>query len=369
MRKWLTVLMCLMFSTLFASPNTFDFLSQLTDAHGPSGFEDNIRQLLSQTWKPYTTSLQMDGMGNLIGEIKGHKNIRVLLMAHMDEVGMMVSKIEDNGLIRVQLLGGIDDNVLTAQRYKIQTPKGLIDAYSGVDSIHSIPKDKRGRLMKKENLFLDVGAMDKTEALRMGVHPGLPISPDSKFTKLTENRYLAKALDDRIGLAVMTDVMQSMKQPKNTLFFAATVQEEVGLRGAQVIYNDVQPDVAINIEVGIASDFPLYLGKASTDIKLGKGPTLFVYDASMIPNQALLRWVASVAKQQGIPIQYEVEPGYGEDGAKVQGKGKGVPAINIGIPIRYAHQQAGVFDGRDYQQAVKLVKALVTNFQKKDLTS
>lgn len=369
MKKWLyTILICLIAPTVLAKGDHFNFLSQLTNAHGPSGFEDNVRKLLSETWKPYTTSLQTDGMGNLIGEVQGTNHARVLLMAHMDEVGLIVSKIEANGLVKVQMLGGFDDNVLTAQRFKIQTPNGIIDAYSGVDSIHHIPKDKRGKLIKKENLFLDIGAMDRAEALRMGVRPGLPVSPDSKFTQLTEHRYMAKALDDRIGLSVLTDVLKAVKHPKNTIFFAATVQEEVGLRGAQVIYNDVKPDVAINIEVGIASDFPLYLGKAVSDVRLGEGPTLFVFDSSLIPHQPLLRWVADVAKKEGIPVQYEVEPGYGEDAAKIQGKGLGIPAINIGIPIRYAHQQAGIFDARDYEQAVKLVKAIVLNFQKQAIT-
>lgn len=367
MKKIFTLICCCLAFSLQATPKEFQFLSQLTDAHSPSGFEENVRRLLKHAWQPYLHPLKTDHMGNLTGVIKGKYKNRVLLMAHMDEVGFLVSYIEDNGLIRVQALGGFDDNVLAAQRYKVQTSRGLITAYSGMDSVHLIPKDKRGatKLIKRDALFLDIGARSKAEVMGMGVHPGSPVSPDSKFTALSSSRFLAKALDDRLGLAILTDVLKGIKKPNNTVLFAATVQEEVGLRGAEVIYNELKPDVAINLEVGIATDHPLRTGKKSSDIRLGKGPTLFVYDASMIPNQALLKWVASVAKKEKIPFQYEVEPGYGEDGARLQLKGHGVPAINIGIPMRYAHQQAGIFDANDYRWAVKLVKALVEDYNKK----
>jgi putative aminopeptidase FrvX len=368
MKKMLFVWLTLVFFTIQAVPKEFQFLSELTNAHGPSGFEDNVRALLVNAWQPYLTHLKTDPMGNLTGELKGSNQNRVLLMAHMDEVGFMVSHIEDNGLVRIQMLGGLDDNVLAAQRYKILTAKGAVNAYSGIESVHIIPKNKRDKLIKKESLFLDIGASSKAEAIKMGVHPGLAVSPASEFTSLTKTRFLAKALDDRIGLSVLTDVMKGLKDNKNNVFFAATVQEEVGLRGADVIYNQTKPDIAINLEIGIASDFPLHFGVRSSEIRLGKGPTLFVYDASLIPNQAMLHWVEKVAKSAHIAFQYEVEPGYGEDAAKIQTKGHGVPVINIGVPVRYAHQQAGVFDANDYREAVKLVKALIQHYNQNSLS-
>ena len=161
-------------------------------------------------------------------------------------------------------------------------------------------------------------------------------------------------------ISEVLEKLKTQKQP-NQLFAAATVQEEIGLRGASTVFHTTHPDIAINVEVGIADDYPALLAERKGRIALGKGPALFVYDKSMIPHQELLNWILALAKTNNIPIQLESELGYGEDGSKVQGSGAGVPTINIGIPIRYAHQQAGVFDQRDYEQTIKLVSLIVSN--------
>ncbi len=356
--------------SLFAS--NWALLEKLTNAHAPSGFEDSVRTIVKSAWQPYLSNLHSDGMDNVIGHQQGQNKTRVLLVAHMDEVGFMVSHIDKRGLVYLQALGGFNANVLAAQRFVILTPKGKVVGYSGVDSVHSIPRDKRGNreLIPMTKLFLDIGAKNKKDAIEhFHVSPGQGVSLDSAWTKLSKHRILAKALDDRLGLALLTDVMKANTKPENTLYYAATVQEEVGLRGAKVVYPSVKPDVTFNLEVGIASDFPFRLGQKTNPIALGKGPTLFAYDASMIPNQKLLNWAQSIAKAEHIPVQIELEPGYGEDGASLQMSGKGSAVINIGIPIRYAHQHAGVFDTKDYENAVKLLNALVKNFRPRVLHS
>jgi putative aminopeptidase FrvX len=341
-------------------------IAQLSEIAAISGFEKPVRLWLKEHWQPYTRDFKSDGMGNIItGHSNNQQGPRLLLMSHMDEVGLMVDSITDDGFIRVQAIGGIYGPVTFAQRWHIQTPSGVVTGYSGFDAPHLLKDDYKTKTPDFSQLFIDIGATSKQQAeQQFGIRPGLAIAPASKFTKLSDRRYLAKALDDRIGLDAITDTLKNVspRHQPNQLFAAATVQEEVGMRGASTIYASTQADVAINVEIGLADDYPEVSAKRKNHIKLGAGPTLFVYDRSMIPNQALVEWVIALARKNNIPLQLELESGYGEDGARIQTSGKGVPVINLGIPMRYAHQQAGVFDIQDYRQLVKLLGLIVANF-------
>ncbi|WP_058513861.1 M42 family metallopeptidase [Legionella santicrucis] len=365
MKKLNAILMGLMMMGSFGVIADQNSLAKLTDLAGASGFEKSVRDVVKQQWQQSMSRVTVDGMGNLIGLYKDNsKGPNVLLMAHMDEVGYMVESITPDGFLKIIPLGGIPASVIFAQRWTVSTPNGPILAYSGMDSTHLIEETKKNKLPAVNAVFLDIGAETKEQAeTQFNVRPGLQVTPASQFSPLSENRYLAKALDDRLGLALIGDVLESLKnqQQPNQLFTAATVQEEVGLRGASTVFNSTHPDVTINVEVGIADDYPALIAARKGKIALGKGPTLFVYDRSMIPHQELLSWILDLAKKNNIQVQLESEIGYGQDGSKVQGSGSGVPSINIGVPIRYAHQQAGVFDKRDYDQAVRLISLIVTH--------
>ena len=196
----------------------------------------------------------------------------------------------------------------------------------------------------------------------MGVRPGLPITYRTEFEILNgTNRYLARAWDDRVGLAVITEALRQLKSGShpNTIQVAATVQEENGLRGAQVVYASLKPDIVINLEIGIAGDFPLMTSPKLSQEALGNGPAIFVFDGSMIPNNKYVDWIVKLARESGIPIQFESVTGYGEDAAQIQKSAAGVPAVNIGIPTRYGHSQSGVIDRADYDNTVKLVVKMV----------
>ncbi|MBL7479643.1 M42 family metallopeptidase [Legionella bononiensis] len=356
-------------STLSASltlnaASEMPLLASLTEMAGASGFEKPIRQVMQKNWQPLLTDLKVDGMGNLIGRKNNQQGPKLLFMAHLDETGFMIESITPEGFLKVVPLGGIANSVIYAQRWTVTTAKGPVLAYSGMDSPHLLGDKKMLGSPDMNFLFLDIGAENQEQAQKeFGMRPGLEVTPVSEFSQLSNNRFLAKALDDRIGLASISDALELMKQKQqpNQLYVAATVQEEIGLRGASTVYKATHPDVAINIEVGIADDYPALLAERKSRIFLGKGPSVFVYDHSMIPNQELLEWVIELANKNNIPLQLEVEPGYGEDGAKIQASGTGVPAVNIGIPIRYAHQHAGVFDKRDYDNAVKLMTLIAEN--------
>lgn len=351
--------------TVAATTSTeMPFLAALTEIPGASGFEKPVRQMMQKKWQPLMSALSVDGMGNLIGRYKGNKQgPKILFMAHLDEVGFMVESITPEGFLRVVNLGGIANSVMYAQRWTITTVKGPRLGYSGMDSPHLLGEKKLLGSPDVNFLFVDIGAESKEQAERdFGMRPGLEVTPVSEFSQLSSNRFLAKALDDRIGLASITDFIEALSGPlPNQLLVAATVQEELGMRGASTVFEATRPDITINVEVGIADDYPGLIAERKGRIYLGKGPSLFVHDRSMIPNQELVEWIIELAKKNNIPLQLEVEPGYGEDASKLQASGSGVPAVNIGIPIRYAHQQAGVFDKRDYDNAVKLLKLIAEN--------
>lgn len=357
------VLLFGLFFSLLTSAAEMPLLASLTEVPGASGYEKNVRQLMQKQWQPYMGDLKADGMGNLIGQHKNNQQgPKLLFMAHLDETGFMVESITPEGFLKVIPLGGIANSVIYAQRWTVSTPKGPVLAYSGMDSPHLLGDKKMLGSPDINFLFLDIGAENKEQAQKeFAMQPGLEVTPVSEFSQLSKNRFLGKALDDRIGLAAISDALHAIKQQPNQLYVVATVQEEVGLRGASTVYKATHPDIAINVEVGIADDYPMLLAERKNRIYLGKGPSLFVYDRSMIPNQELIHWIIELANKNNIPLQLEVEPGYGEDGSKVQASGAGVPVVNIGIPIRYAHQHAGIFDKRDYDNAVKLLMLIAEN--------
>jgi putative aminopeptidase FrvX len=337
-------------------------LAELTNAHGVVGFEGEVRQILRREWSGLLTDLHTDGVGNLLGRVPGGTDggPRVLLMAHMDEVGFLVRYIDDDGFIYFNNVGGYFAQSVLTQRLSILTARGRVVGYTGMKSGHILRASERDQMVPLEHMFIDVGAKSRAEVEAMGIRPGLPIAYETEFVKLgNTGRYLAKAWDDRVGLAVITHVVQQLGAHPNQVLVAATVQEEIGLRGAAVVEESLHPDIVINLEIGIAADFPLMTSPSLSQEALGNGPGIFVYDRSMMPNNQLVEWMIERASEEGIPIQFESVSGYGQDAAELQRSATGIPAVNIGIPTRYGHSQSGVIDRADYDNTVKLVRLMV----------
>jgi putative aminopeptidase FrvX len=342
---------------------TIRLLQELVNAEGASGFEGPVRDILRREWKPLLTDLRTDGMGNLLGTKTGSGTApRILLMAHMDEVGFLVRTIDERGFVYVNNVGGYFDQSVLTQRFTIQTAKGPVVGFTGMKSGHIVLPAERDRMVPLQDMFLDIGVSSRAEAEALGVRPGLPVTYRTQFEILNgTTRYLARAWDDRVGLALITEVLEQLQKTPhpNTVQVAATVQEENGLRGASVVYESTKPDLVLNFEIGIAGDFPLLTSPKLSQGALGKGPAIFVFDGSMIPNNNLVEWIIKVAKERSIPFQFESVTGYGEDASGLQRAGTGVPAVNIGVPARYGHSQSGVIDRADYDNAVRLVVELV----------
>lgn len=333
-------------------------LGELADAPGPSGYEEDVRRIVVREVKPLA-DVSYDGLGSVIAA-HGGGGPRIMLDAHMDELGGVVRRVTPTGFLSMQMLGGWLDQALPDQRWTIIGRKGPVRAVTGIRDVHVVPADERTRVFPRDSLYLDVGARTPAEVEALGIGPGDPVVPDAPFAVLGGGRYLGKAWDDRVGVAVVIEALRRLRAQghPNRLFVAATVQEEIGLRGARTASDLIKPDIGIAIEGGITGDSP---GRSpeETQAVLGGGPGIFLYDSSAIPNRKMVRFVEDTAKGAGIPLQRDLVQGYGDDSAAIQATAGGVPTVNLVVPARYTHAHNGVIDRADFDRTVELVVAMI----------
>ena len=335
-------------------------LRDLSNAAGPSGFEEPVRKLMVEHMRPFTKSISYDGLGSVIA-VQGTSGPRIMLDAHMDELGGMVRRITGDGYLSMQMLGGWLDQALVDQRWVIITARGPVQAVTGIRDVHLVPVDERTRPFGRDSLFLDIGAKTAAEARAMGVEPGDPVVPDAPFAILNgSTNYLGKAWDDRAGCAVLLEVMRRFATTAhpNQIFYAATTQEEVGLRGAHSAADAIKPDVGIAIEGGVTGDTPGTHPEES-QAKLGAGPGIFLYDSSALPNRKMVALTKAAALEKKIPLQLDLVQGYGDDSAEIQKSTMGVPTVNLVVPVRYTHAHNGIMNRGDFDRMVELVVAMI----------
>jgi len=335
-------------------------LKELTEAHGVPGYEHQVGALMRELLEPLG-EIKQDNMGSLICQLGGD-GPGVMLAGHMDEIGFMVRLITKEGFLKFVPLGGWWDQVLLGHRVIVKTHRGDVPGVIGAKPPHMLPADERNKIVEKNKMYIDIGATSKAEVQEAGVRPGDPVVPDSSFVSLAGGKtYLSKAFDDRVGCAMMVEVLQHFAQNEhpNVIYGAATVQEEVGLRGARTSVEVVNPDVAIVLESDIAGDVP-GIKEDESDIKLGGGPSLIIYDRSMIPHLRLRDLVIDTARQQGIPLQFSAIPGGGTDGGAIQQHKAGVPTVVIGVAARHIHSHSAIIHRDDYDHAVKLLIAVIS---------
>ena len=342
-----------------AQDRTERLLAELADAPGPPGAEEAVRAIMVREMKPLAR-ISYDGVGSVIAQ-HGDAGPAIMLDAHMDELGGMVRRVTPTGFLSMQMLGGWLDQALPDQRWTIVGSKGPVHAVTGIRDIHVVPAEERGRVFPRDSLYLDVGAHTAAEVAALGISPGDPVVPDSPFVRLGNGqRYLGKAWDDRVGCAVVIEALRRLAATghPNRLFVAATVQEEVGLRGARTAADLIKPDIGIAIEGGITGDSP-GRNPEETQAVLGGGPGIFLYDSSTIPNRKMVRLVRDTAAAKGIALQADLVQGYGDDTAAIQATSGGVPTVNLVVPARYTHAHNGIIDRADFDRTVELVVALI----------
>ena len=337
-----------------------NMLKELTEASGVSGYENEIKAVMKKYFEPLG-SLSYDKLGSLICKKQGAADSpRVMFAAHMDEVGFMVKYITKEGFIKFTPLGGWWDQVLLAHRVTIITHTGRVTGIIGAKPPHVLSEEERKKIMTKKEMYIDIGACSQEEVEKAGVRVGDPVVPISTFEILAGGKtYLAKAFDDRLGCAMMIEVLKQLKAGHpNTLYAAATVQEEVGTRGAITGVEMVNPDVAIVAEVDIAGDVP-GISPEETPVKMTKGPVMLAYDARMIPNVKLRDLVIETAKENAIPLQMSAMEGGATDGGMIHIHKTGVPTIVISVPTRHIHSHNSIIHRDDFDGAVKLITAVV----------
>jgi len=354
-----------------------EFLKKVCEAFGPSGFEREVLKMFRDYIKPYADNILVDNLGSLIGVRKGSsERPKILIAGHVDEVGFIVTSINEKGYITFTTLGGWFDQVLLGQRVVIKTRNGYVHGVIACKPPHLLKEEERGKVIKRDRMFIDVGATDKKEVEKLGVRIGDPIAPWSPFTKTAlEKTVFGKAFDDRLGAFISAEVLRYLKENNvehpNTLYSGMTVQEEVGLRGAATTSWVVDHDVAIVAEVDIAGDVP-GITPSQAPSKLGKGPSILTFDASMIPNQRLKEFIIRIAEENKIPYQLSIVARGGTDAGRFHLYKSGRPSIVIGVPTRHIHSHVGVFHIDDLENAIRLLIEVVKNLNEeevKNLTS
>lgn len=344
-----------------AQDQTLELMRTLTEAAGAPGFEEPVRKIMTEKMTPLADSVSYDGLGSVIAT-QGRSGPRVMIDAHMDEVGAMVRRISPDGFLTVQTLGYWLDEALVGQRWTIQGAKGTVHAVSGLRDAHVATDADLGKLLDThDTLFLDVGAKNEDEVREMGIRVGDPVVPDSPFMILNGTKnYLAKAWDDRVGCAIMLEVMKRLAHGPhpNQLYYAATVQEETGTRGAHTAADAVKPDIAIALEVGITHDVPTARPDDAQEV-LGGGPGIILFNSSQQPNLKFVALARETAKQKSIPLQDELVLNYGDDATEIQRSNGGVPTITLLVPTRYTHGHNSIINRDDYDRTVELLTALI----------
>ncbi|MFC3883183.1 M42 family metallopeptidase [Bacillus songklensis] len=341
---------------------TLTMLKDLTDAKGIPGNEREPREVMKKYIEPYADEVTTDGLGSLIAKKTGKENgPKIMVAGHLDEVGFMVTQIDDKGFIRFQTVGGWWSQVMLAQRVTVVTKKGDVTGVIGSKPPHILSPDARKKPVEIKDMFIDIGASSRDEAMEWGVRPGDQVVPYFEFTVLNnEKMLLAKAWDNRIGCAIAIDVLKQLKDADhpNIVYGVGTVQEEVGLRGAKTSANFIQPDIGFGVDVGIAGDTPGVSEKEAMG-KMGKGPQIILYDASMVSHKGLRDFVTDVADELDIPYQFDAMAGGGTDSGSIHVSANGVPALSITIATRYIHSHAAMLHRDDYENAVKLIVEVI----------
>jgi endoglucanase len=347
------------------------FLKNMTESFGPSGFERETSSIIKDYMRSYSDEIITDKLGSVVFVAKGQsEKPRVLLAGHIDEVGFVISGIDDStGFLTFNPVGGWWDQVLLSQKVIVRTVKGDIYGVIASKPPHLLTDEERAKVCTQDKMLIDIGATSKKEAEEAGVKIGDPVVPLSPFSLIRDGKIaMGKAFDDRLGAFVIMEAIRKIKENKiahpNMVYGAATVQEEVGLRGAQTVAHLVDPDAGIVLEVDIAGDVP-GIKPSEAPTKLGKGPSLLTYDRSMIPNQPFKDFVWKTAQKAKIPLQLSQVARGGTDAGRIHLDRAGCPSIVISVPTRHIHSHVGLFSLEDAENAVNLIVELIKKLDAK----
>lgn len=333
-----------------------DLLKRLSEACGISGFEDEIREILKDELKDCVDEMETDIMGNLITTHKGKEGKPIVMLAsHMDEIGLMVSFIDDDGFLRFVKIGGINDQMLLNQKVYVQTENGEVPGIIGSKPPHITSAEEAKKIITYKDMFIDIGAKDKEQAETL-VSIGDAIVFHTDFEECLNDLVMGKALDNRVGCAIMTKVMQQL-DTEATVYGVGTVQEEVGLKGAKTSAFKLNPDMAIALDVTIAGDHP-GVKPEDAPVKAGSGPVISFADASgrgLITHPMMKKLLLEAAESAGIECQLEVGDGGTTDATAIHLTREGIATATLSAGSRYIHTPISVVNLKDMEDTVKLI--------------
>lgn len=334
-----------------------DLLYELTEARGVPGYEDRVREIVRRELADAVDRVRTDAMGNVVGTIEGDADpdYSVAVAAHMDEIGFMVRHVDDDGFVQVDALGGFDPRVLRAQRVTVHGEEDLTGVIGSVPP-HTLTDEQKEADDDVSDVFIDLGR--DADAVTELVSVGDLVTLDQTTTRMGDC-VTGKALDDRVCVFTMLEAARRIDDPDVTVHFAATVQEEVGLRGAHALGVDIDPDLAIALDVTVANDVPQIGEAADAVTRLGDGAAIKLKDSSVITSPKVHRRLTAVAESNDIDHQHEVLPAGGTDTAGFQTPGGAKPVGAISIPTRYLHTVTETADLGDVAATTDLLTAFL----------
>ena len=321
-------------------------IQKLVETNGPSGYESQIRDIIRSEVKTAADELKVDALGNLIA-FKGQSSAdgkKIMLAAHMDEIGIIATHIDESGFVRFSPIGGVNRKHCLGGRVR------FLDGTPGVIGHEEL--DDANKLPAFNQMYIDIGSQSRAEC---PVRVGDVAAFDRPFSEYGE-RLVSKAMDDRIGVAILIETLRRLGKSPNQVYFVFSVQEEVGLRGATTAAYGLDPDIGIAVDVTRTGDTPKGI---KMEVALGKGPAIKVQDGGMLSDPRVVDWMVSTAESKKIPYQMEVLESGTTDARAMQLTRAGVPAGCVSIPCRYVHAPSEMVDLRDVKEAVSLLLSLI----------
>ncbi|MBI5059867.1 M42 family metallopeptidase [candidate division KSB1 bacterium] len=331
----------------------FSLLKTLADAHAVSGREEGIRALIRKELTTVGCKVTTDSMGNLIGYKKGSGKKKVMLAAHMDEIGFLVSHVDKEGFLRLQPVGGWDPRTMMAQRVYVHTAKKRLLGVIGSKPVHVLSEEEAKKPLRVTDYFVDLGLPAKP--VQSMVEVGDPVTMARTLEEIGDC-FTGKAVDNRFGVWLMVEALRRVKKHTVDIYAVATVQEEVGIRGAIASAQDIRPDVGIALDITIAVDTP---GSQAQDhiTRLGDGAALKVMDGASISNPKLIRELRDLAKQRKLKYQLEILPRGGTDAGGLRMFSGHCAVATLSVPVRYVHSTVETVSKADLESCVDLLSA------------
>jgi putative aminopeptidase FrvX len=337
-----------------------EFLRNLIASPSPSGFEQPVQETIRKEISKYTDTVHTDVHGNVIASLNPEGSPRVMLTAHCDELGFIIKYIDEQGFLYFAPIGGFDPSTLPGERVHIHTPKGPLLGVIGSKAIHLMDSEERSRAPKLKNMWIDIGVSSKDAAQQL-VPLGSVVTRAEQLETLQGELVVSRALDNKSGIFTIVEAMRRLHKERDAIkasvYFVSTVQEETGLRGARTSTYDVNPQIALIVDVTFASDHPETSKQMLGDVKLHSGPGLTI---GGFTNPRVYQLLVTTATNAGIPYQYDIQAGYtSTDNDYVQVSRGGVATGLINIPCRYMHTGSEIVSLKDIDNAAELMARFV----------